>query len=300
MALCTGSTAHPRLTTRHTQPATESSAARKDFALTTEKHPHSFVRTAFALCLLAIGCAAYARAQQNATASPDISTSSSYGLLDGFHSSASALPASPAPPAFRVHPVETSISVGGFGQFTATRFNSSFNTFTTESINPTAGVLATVRQSFKPWLGYSINMGFTRASEHYSVNATSDVVNNTNNAYLLANMYEYSASYVAEKRITPRLSGFADLGGGVVVFQPTQGGTGAVITPPFTNYRPEGVGGFGIDYSLSHHLGLRAEYRGQLYKFADYGARFARDYTITSEPTISITYTFGRASTTKQ
>ncbi len=260
----------------------------------------SIVRSALALSLIAAPCTLLADAQQDKAGTTEVSSSSSsYGLLDTFHATAPAAPA-PAPQTAVGHHVETSVSLGGFAQFTATRLTTPANTFTTESIDPSAGILGTVRQSFKPWLGYSINMGYTRASEHYSVNATGAGANNTNNAAILANMYEYSASYVAQKHITPRLSGFADIGGGMVVFHPTQSGTGAVITPPFTDYRPEGVGGFGIDYNLGHHLGLRAEYRGQLYKFADYGARFARNYTVTSEPTISLTYTFGKAAESKR
>ena len=54
-----------------------------------------------------------------------------------------------------------------------------------------------------------------------------------------------------------------------------------------------GVGGIGFDYSLTPHLGLRAEYRGQLYKYADYGNALPRNVTVTSAPTFSLTYNFG-------
>lgn len=271
----------------------------KELVLKAELYRPSIVRSALALSLIATPCTLHAHAQQDKPDTTEVSSSNSYGLLETFHTVATALPPSPAPQTATDHHVETSVSLGGFAQFTATRLTTPSNTFTTESINPSAGVLGTVRQSFRPWLGYSINMGFTRASEHYSVNATGATTNNTNNASILANMYEYSLSYVAEKHLTPRLSGFADIGGGMVVFQPTQANAGSVPTAPFTNYRPEGVGGIGIDYSLGHRLGLRAEYRGQLYKFADYGARFARNYTVTSEPTVSVTYSFGKGSASK-
>jgi hypothetical protein len=63
-------------------------------------------------------------------------------------------------------------------------------------------------------------------------------------------------------------------------------------------FRPEGVFGLGVDYSLSNSLALRAEYRGQLYKSPDYGLGFQRTITFTNEPTVSLTYTFGRRKTT--
>ena len=231
-------------------------------------------------------------------------------LLEGFSSSSSLEPSSavspsvpsPAPAPVTHQHVETSLSLGVFPQLTATRITAPDNTVVTESLTPSAGVLSTFRQSFKPWLGYSINMGYTRASEHYTNNAGRGSAGTASNFSIPANIYELSASYVAERHITPRLSGFADIGAGMVVFLPERGEVatpGEVTTANahalFTNYRPEGVGGVGFDYKLSHHLGLRAEYRGQLYKYADYGNLLPRNYTVTSEPTFSLTYNFGGA-----
>src|ERR1700761_6579130 len=61
-----------------------------------------------------------------------------------------------------LHP-QTSISLGTFGQFTPTRIqsNAQLGNLVTSGASPTAGVLGTFRQQFRPWLGYSINMGYT-------------------------------------------------------------------------------------------------------------------------------------------
>lgn len=252
------------------------------------------VRSAFMLGLIAT--TTHLSAQIASTSNNIASSSSSYGLLDAFATSP-ALPSAPAPqPATHsAHHLETSLSVGGFSQLTTTRLTYPGNTFHTESITPSAGLLATFRQSFKPWLGYSVNFGYTRASEHNTSNATTGTTGVLSNRIIQANMYELSFSYVAQKHITPHLTGFADIGGGMISFQSINTGVKSNIT----NYRPEGVGGVGVDYSLTNHLGLRAEYRGQLYKFADYGGQFGREYTVTSEPTLSLTYNFGKPSTSK-
>ncbi|QMV18750.1 hypothetical protein GOB94_08685 [Granulicella sp. 5B5] len=228
-------------------------------------------------------------------------------FLAAFSSSNSSLPSSEAPapslpPASALiagpH-VETSLSLGVFPQLTATRITAPSNGVSTESLTPSAGVLGTFRQSFKPWLGYAVNMGYTRASEHYTDNAGTGSAGTASNVSIPANVYEFSASYVTEKHITPRLTAFADVGGGMIVFLPVHRGADAInFVPsrayvPFTNYRPAGVAGVGFDYRLNRHLGMRAEYRGQLYKYADYGNALPRNYTVTSEPTLSLTYNFG-------
>ena len=58
------------------------------------------------------------------------------------------------------------------------------------------------------------------------------------------------------------------------------------------NFRPLGVGGVGVDYRLSPKLAFRAEYRAQVYKYADYGFGVAKLTAVTSEPTVSLVYNF--------
>ena len=56
--------------------------------------------------------------------------------------------------------------------------------------------------------------------------------------------------------------------------------------------------GVGMNYRLTEHLGLRAEYRGLFYKSPDFGVTrnigpVTRLFTVTNEPTVSLSYTFG-------
>ena len=203
----------------------------------------------------------------------------------------------PIPCRTGLHP-ETSVSLGAFAQLTATRIVDAPYNFTTASMSPSAGVLGTVRQSFSPWLGYSLNMGYTRATERATDNASLGPLYAVNNLSIPANIYELSLSYLAEKHVTPRLSGFVYVGAGMLAFLPEHREAPAtnllyygVFSPP-VNFRPLGVGGVGFDYLFTHHLSLRVEYRGQLYKFADYGNALPRYLTVTSEPTVSLVYNF--------
>ena len=43
-----------------------------------------------------------------------------------------------------------------------------FTTQTTQGTSPSPGVLGTLHESFKPWLGYNVNFDYTRFSENYS------------------------------------------------------------------------------------------------------------------------------------
>lgn len=212
-------------------------------------------------------------------------------------------PCAPPPtlPGTPVRPhVETSISLGAFAQLTPTRIQTSlsgFQTFTqTQGIAPTAGVLGTVRQQFRPWLGYSVNMGYTRVDERYTLPTAFP---GGNDLHIPSNLYELSLSYVAEKHLTPQLTGFASIGGGAIIALPINrsptpvSSSLAYIYPP-VNFRPEGTTGFGLDLRLAQHLAFRAEYRGLLYKNPDFGG-LQKSTTWTSEPTLSLVYRFGHS-----
>jgi opacity protein-like surface antigen len=212
------------------------------------------------------------------------------------------VPLPAAPSAIRPR-VETSVSVGGTPQLTATRIeNVPSGGFITQSLHPSPGALITFRQSFRSWLGYSVNMGYTRASEHNTNDAGQSIVGTRSNFYIPNNVYELSLSHVAQIHLNHKLTGFTEEGAGMMVFQPAQ--RGSTVTIPTagggccafvgTSFRPLIVFGAGADYHFTPQWALRGEYRGLLYKFPDYGADLPKLITISSEPTVSLTYTFGR------
>jgi len=199
------------------------------------------------------------------------------------------------------HKVETTISLGGSPQLTATRIeNVETGGFITQSLHPSPNIVTTFRQSFRPWLGYSVNVGYTRASEHNTNDAGSTSAGTSANFYVPNNVWELSLSHVAQLHLTHRLTAFTDEGAGFMAFQPAKRGstttipTGGCCTVVGTNFRPLIVFGTGVDYHFNPQWALRAEYRGLLYKYPDYGAGLPKLTTITSEPTVSLTYTFGK------
>ena len=138
-------------------------------------------------------------------------------------------------------------------------------------------------------------MGYTRVDERYTYSPSTPA---GSDLHIPNNLYEISFSYFAEKHLTPRLTGFADLGAGAIIALPIDR-SGNPVPPEFAyihppvNYRPEGVTGFGLDLRLAQHLDFRAEYRGLLYKNPDFG-NLQKSTTWTSEPTLSLVYRFGK------
>jgi len=163
-------------------------------------------------------------------------------------------------------------------------------------------VLGVVHQQFKPWLGYNVNFGYSRFSENYSMGSSFTSPGPPYSAGSLrqgsigTNLYELSVASVIQGPHTKRFGTFAQLGGGILAFLPTQR-----PAPNSVDIRALMVFGTGVNYKLSEHLGVRVVYRGLFYKNPDFQSQDSRVpvsklFTVTSEPTVSIVYSFGGGS----
>jgi opacity protein-like surface antigen len=200
-------------------------------------------------------------------------------------------------------------SLGVFGQLTPTRLPTTTTSRsvgidamqTTQGTSPSAGVLGTFHQSFKPWLGYNVNLGYSRFSENYSrgeafvpnKGTTASPFSEFSQGSIDTNLYETTVAYAVRGPKIARLSTFAQIGGGGVWFLPTQNPSAYREQVRLTM-----VFGGGFNYKLSDHFGVRAEYRGLFYKSPDFRnpnapIPISKLFTATSEPTVSIVYSFG-------
>ncbi|MBW4037760.1 MAG: hypothetical protein HIU91_02600 [Acidobacteria bacterium] len=208
------------------------------------------------------------------------------------------------PPACVARPKkpDTSISLGAFPQLTIDRTQDTFG-FSMQGTAPSVGTLGTFRQTFSTWLGYSVNLGYTRVSEQYR-NPGAYYTYSTDGLFTVqSNMYESTIAYVAHTPINKRFSLFGDIGPGLLTFLPVHRGATAIDYTPYhlamgvpgVQFRPAGVAGSGFDLTLSRRFALRAEYRGLLYKNPDFQTGYnlySKQLTLTSEPTLSILYHF--------
>jgi hypothetical protein len=212
-------------------------------------------------------------------------------------SAVTSLPSAPQASTPRSH-VETSISLGATGQLTASRITETSSALITQSLSPSAGVLATFRQNFTPWLGYSVNLGYTRATYRYTQSTAAPAAGQTFETFIPNNIYETSVSYIAQKHLTSALTVFGEAGAGAIAFAARyydvrSSPRNFSLTFRNNSFRPEGIAGFGMNYRLGHGLGLRAEYRALFLKYPDYASGSIRPTTISNAPTLSVTYTLG-------
>lgn len=202
---------------------------------------------------------------------------------------------------------ETSISLGGFGQFTKSLIYSSSSSTGVENITSSAGVLGTFRQSFRPWLGYSVNMGYTRVdAQAFSTSYFAypgGAIPSSSHFHIPAHSYELSLSHIAQAHLGPKLTGFTEIGAGMLAFLPVHRGANALsyqdapFFPPPVTFRPLGIFSAGVEYHFNPQWGLRGQFRGQMYKHPDFGGLQAKDLIFTAQPTVSLTYTFGAKKT---
>jgi opacity protein-like surface antigen len=138
-------------------------------------------------------------------------------------------------------------------------------------------VVATVRQSFHPWLGYEINYGYTRFTERYST-VPFGVQNN---------LHEVSGAYLLQGPTIPilGLQPFGAVGVGGLLFLPTTVG-GQKYNQ---QWRVPLLYEVGVNYPLfTSHFGLRLQYRGLVYKTPDFNSAQLTTNTRrqTSEPSV--------------
>ncbi len=166
-----------------------------------------------------------------------------------------------------------------FGQFTGTANGNGIQDSPTDSM----GGLATVRQSFHPWLGYEVNYSYTRFSERY----------NTIPFGVQNNLHEVSGAYLVQGPTIPilGLQPFGAIGFGALIFLPTTVGGQKYSQQTRVPLLYE----VGVNYPiLTSHLGLRFQYRGLNYKTPDFNAALLTTGTrrTTSEPSVGAYFRF--------
>lgn len=207
---------------------------------------------------------------------------------------------------------QTSVSVSLYGAFTGT---STGNT-ATQSPSNAAGGLLEVRHIAKPWLGYEGTYSFNRANQRYSSMsyAVCGVCNVANWwTPVSANAHEVTGDWVASLRFR-NLRPFVLAGGGILFDVPSSGqatttytitGCGGIpgcvvgtvtttSTPTNSATKPVFVYGAGADWKLMPHIGLRIQYRGNLYKAPNLTALYTSSgaFTHTAEPMVGAYFRF--------
>ncbi|HEY1255395.1 MAG TPA: outer membrane beta-barrel protein [Terracidiphilus sp.] len=202
---------------------------------------------------------------------------------------------------------QTDIAGSVYGAFSgATSGNN-----TVQSPSNAAGALLEVRHISHPWLGYEGTYSYNRANQNYSYSfvplsaACPSSGCSFPSGVVSANAHEVTGDYVASLKLA-NLRPFALAGGGILLDVPSSGQETAVTSPcnnlcnvigittttisTTTSTKPVFVYGAGVDWGLLPHIGLRLQYRGNLYKAPDLTTVFTSTgaFTHTAEPMIGI------------
>lgn len=195
--------------------------------------------------------------------------------------------------------VGTTVSAGFFGQFTSSAVVPNGNS---EGASVSGGTLLGFQRSYRSYLGYDVNYGYTRYSDLYSFYKTPPPAGIT----VSTGMHELSAAYRIQGPTLPfHLDSFADAGTGMLIFSPS---TGLVYNPPVqgagvtpvpvavkTQIRMPVLFGGGFSLPLPNRFGAQFEYRGLLYRAPSFGQGSGFETgrnMITSEPAVSFFYKF--------
>jgi opacity protein-like surface antigen len=173
-------------------------------------------------------------------------------------------------------------SVQGTGFFTQDTSGQGVTRTTTN----TGGFLVGYRYHFNRWLSGEANYGYDRDTQRYfSTGGFSRVQSDVHTAT--------AAAVISLPFRISRLNPYVLAGGGSLVFHPT-GNAGGFVSAADTQAKGTFLYGAGVNYALTRHLSLLAEYRGYVYKDADFGIRALNtdSWTHTAQPSAGIAFRF--------
>jgi outer membrane immunogenic protein len=150
----------------------------------------------------------------------------------------------------------------------------------------TGGFTVGYRYHFNGWLAAEGNYGFDRNTQEY--------FGGFGESRVQANVHAVTGDLVVSLPLRiGRISTYALAGGGGLIFDPT-GNFGGSVPGAGTQGKGTFLYGAGIDYALTRHFSLRAEYRGFVYKSPDFGLRALNtdSWTHTAEPSAGIVFRF--------
>lgn len=173
---------------------------------------------------------------------------------------------------------ETDVSASVYGAFSQATTGNGI----TESPSNSAGGMLELRHIDNPLVGYEATYSFNRANQDYSAGACSGLGDCISSVPVSANAHEITGDWVVSIHAA-NLRPFALAGLGVLLNQPVSGQFQTT-----TSTQAVYVYGAGLDWGLLPHLGLRFQYRGNVYKAPDVTTAFSSTgaFTHTAEPMI--------------
>ncbi len=174
------------------------------------------------------------------------------------------------------------VSLQGMAFFTKSASNVNGTSY---SATQSAGGLGTFRYHFGPELSAEFAYGYAHNTQKYDLSSEAFRIQ--------SQVHQITLAVVANLGHTKKFTPYMLVGGGVVVFVPSQNQLN-VVTGAQTQGKAAFVYGGGINYPLQKNFFFRAEYRGLLYGAPDFGFGGLSTNSIThsAEPSIGLSYRF--------
>lgn len=183
---------------------------------------------------------------------------------------------------------QTDAALSLYGAFSGTTNAAGY----TQSPANSAGGIAELRHIANPILGFEGTYSFNRANQSYTstVAITCPIASvgcPPPTARVGANAHEITVDWVPSVKLL-HIRPFGVLGAGVLLHVPQT--TGQTTLETQTSTKAVYVYGAGLDWGLAPHIGLRLQYRGNLYKAPNVTQLFtsADKFTHTAEPMVGI------------
>jgi len=179
---------------------------------------------------------------------------------------------------------QTDVALSLYGAFSGTTNANG----TVQSPAASAGGMIELRHIRNPLIGYEATYSYNRANQVYRSDCAGVTCTSVEPVGVSANAHEISGDWVASVHIA-NLRPFGLVGVGLLFNEPTggQSNTTSAAKPVF-------LYGAGLDWGVFPHIGLRFQYRGNLYKAPNLTQLFTSTdaFTHTSEPMIGAYFRF--------
>jgi hypothetical protein len=155
-----------------------------------------------------------------------------------------------------------------------------------------AGGMLEVRHIHSPWVGFEATYSLNRANQRYSfltfgpVSPSGDGIDFFS---VSAFAHEIAGDWIVTNHLTKSLRLFALAGAGVQITVPS-GGPSYTQSSTTVAY----IYGAGVDWQRFRHLGVRAQYRGDIHKAPQIDTQFPSSnfFIHTAEPMVGVYYRF--------
>ena len=175
------------------------------------------------------------------------------------------------------------ISFQGTGLFT----NSSSGNGISYSATESGGGLATYRYHLNHWLSIEGGYGYSADSQKYLLSGSAFRIQ--------SGIHQFTGAMVLNlpTRTHSRINPYLLVGGGALLFDPT-GNQFNSLAGSSSQAKGAFLYGLGMNYALTRHIALRAEFRGLLYQNPDFGfgALATNSITHTAIPSVGVAFRF--------